>query len=229
MGHRSPLLCRLSGVIVSIKFPLVNLNILQWNISVEHQNTLFYIHTSALLSRRLQPSAYWCAFITATNLSQDSLLSNIKTTKDKPRQIGFQQCQAISAITPPTTHLIPLPLSLYVIAICQQTHHQLLHLLCRPQPRNMVTINTPRYRNLACAQLLGWNITINHRFYANDASQSIQLSTSPAGEIKCIASHTHTHTDIHLLKSPILLHLITLESSMPGTNTSQKSHHHQAS
>jgi hypothetical protein len=52
-------------------------------------------------------------------------------------------------------------------------------------------------------------ITIESLLFANDPSQSLQLSTSPAGEIKCIASHTHTRT--HLLKSPILCHLINLE------------------
>jgi hypothetical protein len=45
-------------------------------------------------------SVYWCAFVTDTYLSQDRSLSNTKTAEDKPRQIKFRQCQAISAITP---------------------------------------------------------------------------------------------------------------------------------
>jgi hypothetical protein len=66
------------------------------------------------------------------------------------------------------------------------THHWPLHLFCGPRPSNIVTINTPKSRSLACPQLLGRNITID-RHFSSHITQSLRLSTSPASEID--ASH----------------------------------------
>jgi hypothetical protein len=79
---------------------LVNLNILQWNTAMEHQNALFYIHASALLSRHLQSSLHTGAISsqlqTYLKIARSQISKQQKINQGKP---GFNNVKSYQQLS----------------------------------------------------------------------------------------------------------------------------------